>query len=153
MATNVSRTRSRWVRLGLLAVALLLVGGAVGVVRTFPPTTAPIYPKCQLHTLTGLHCPGCGLTRCAHALTEGNVEQALAWNAFGFVMLPLFGWLLGKLLWDTIWGTPPSRTAPRFVGLKKWISIVGVGVLLTFGVLRNLPYEPFTLLAPHVVPR
>lgn len=31
---------------------------------------------------------------------------------------------------------------------KPWISWTAMAVLLAFGILRNFPWEPFTLLAP-----
>jgi len=41
---------------------------------------------CPFRSLTGLPCPGCGLTRSCLCLLEGNLGQSLAYHAFG----PLF---------------------------------------------------------------
>ena len=32
---------------------------------------------CPFHMLTGLYCPGCGITRCISALLQGNWQAAL----------------------------------------------------------------------------
>jgi hypothetical protein len=130
--------------IAVVAAAIVVVG--LGVLYTFPPETARFYPPCWLYSLTGVHCPGCGITRCLHALLHGNMEQALAYNALFVLMLPAviyyffriwFGWLTDRSL-------PPDR-APR------WALLTMFAVILLFGILRNLPIDPFRWLAPHAL--
>lgn len=45
---------------------------------------------CLLHRLTGLPCPGCGLTRSITSLTHGNFQQAGAYHPFGLVIWLIF---------------------------------------------------------------
>lgn len=51
-----------------------------------PPIGVGRVPSCQFRALTGLPCPGCGLTRSFCAISRG--QWALAWrqNPFGFVL-------------------------------------------------------------------
>src|SRR5436309_1071471 len=78
----------------LLAAALALPLGAV-VLFSFPPSEYGFYPPCVLHQLTGLHCPGCGATRCLHALLHGDLAQAAAYNILFVLALPfLVPWVL-----------------------------------------------------------
>ena len=48
---------------------------------------------CPFHMLTGLYCPGCGITRCISALLQGNWQAALRSNAAIVVLAPFFVWL------------------------------------------------------------
>lgn len=141
----------RLVKAGLLAVAGLLVGGAAYVLTEFPPTDASFYPKCQLHSLTGLHCPGCGMTRFASAALRGDLTQAAAYNALGLAALPFVAVWAAQQLWGWLWGATPRRWfPPRWAGRVTACVLV---VLAAFFVLRNIPAQPFTLLAPHELTR
>ncbi len=51
----------------VLAAGVILPAGAV-TLYLFPPATSTFYPRCYFYALTGLYCPGCGATRCLHAL-------------------------------------------------------------------------------------
>ena len=141
----------RLVKAGILAIAALLIGVAGTVLVTFPPTDSPYYPKCQLHSLTGLHCPGCGMTRFVAAALRGDLSQAAAYNAVGLVALPFVTvWVLHQV-WAWLWGVTPRRwLSPRWYGR---VTAVFIAVVSIFFVLRNVPVEPFTLLAPHELTR
>ena len=54
---------------------VVLGATAIGVgamVFFFNPSTHGFYPVCLFHSLTGLNCPGCGMTRALYALLHGN---------------------------------------------------------------------------------
>jgi hypothetical protein len=122
---------------------ILTIGAGASLVAYFNPTTAGFFPVCPLYSLTGSHCQGCGLTRGFHALFHGDVITALHYNAllpvfaflfaFIFISLILIVWRGRGLSWRIF---PPS-------------AMYGFLVLAAaFFVLRNLPFYPFTLLAP-----
>ncbi len=50
--------------------------------------------KCPLHLLTGLQCPLCGLQRSLHAIAHADFLQALRYNAFLILLLPLAALIL-----------------------------------------------------------
>ncbi len=117
------------------------VGGVL--VAVLDPSRASIFPACPLLSLTGIACPGCGLTRGFHALFHGDVVTALDFNA----LIPLYAVLIVFLFFSL------TLTAIRGRGLSAdriptW-SIYGIIFLsLAFAVLRNLPWEPFRVLYP-----
>jgi hypothetical protein len=126
-----------------LAVALA-IPVLLAILYLLPPGEVSIYPRCIFNMLTGLHCPGCGATRATHALLHGDVRQAAAYNLFFLIALPFlivyccmrgFGWLTAR-------PGKPSRQ-------PRWLGYVLVGLIGAFWIARNLPFEPFTWLAPH----
>jgi hypothetical protein len=123
--------------------ALVLPAGAA-VLYQFPPTETPIYPPCVFHLVTGLHCPGCGATRCAHALLHGDLPQALAYNPLLVLLLPLIAFGLTHLAHE-LW-TGRRLPVPRLPG---WTVQVLLWLILAFAVLRNVDVYPLNLLAPH----
>lgn len=125
------------------AVGLTAMLGGAGVVAYFDPSRAHFLPVCPLYTLTGFACPGCGLTRGFHALFHGDVLTALDFNALIPVWLVIFSYVFISLILTAIRGKglPMWATRPAFL----WVFMV---VLLLFGVVRNIPAWPFTILFP-----
>src|SRR5262249_13310082 len=129
------------------ALALGCAAGTAGVLLyCAAPTEDSFYPRCLFHTLTGLHCPGCGTTRCLHALLHGDPIQALAYNVLAVLALPFL------LVWFARLGLAAvrnkrvrSRPVPA-----RWIRIIFIAIVV-FWILRNLPWFPFDLLAPHAL--
>ena len=143
--------QQRAVKAGILAVAATLLVGVALVLVAFPPADMPFYPKCQLHSLTGLHCPGCGMTRLAAALLRGDLSQAAAYNVVGLVAVPVVTLWVLQQVWAWLWGVRPRRWfSPKWHGR---VTAAFVGTLAIFFVLRNVPVEPFTRLAPHELTR
>jgi hypothetical protein len=118
------------------AVALI---AAAGVLFAINPTTTRLFPPCPLHAATGLHCPGCGSTRALHQLLHGRVATAFGYNPLLVASLPFILYALARRAW-------PARSPPR--PLSPWLVWAVLVVVLTFGVLRNLPWEPVRWMAP-----
>ncbi len=121
--------------------------GAMGIGATlvflFDPTKSNMLPVCPLFSLTGYACPGCGLTRGFHALFQGDIIPAIDFNALLPVWAVVFAWILLSLTLTAIRGRglPMWPTYPKFL----WGFLV---LLIGFGVLRNVPVWPFTILFP-----
>lgn len=125
---------------------LLGLGAILGVfvLHRFDPRTYTFYPRCQFHQFTGLHCPGCGSQRALHALVHGDMTRAFQHNALLIVGAPVLGvWWLKRRLRERTDGPPSLPGAKR--RHRVWLL---VGVVALFTVARNLPWEPFTWLAP-----
>jgi hypothetical protein len=100
--------------------------------------------RCILHHTTGIHCPGCGMTRATHALLTEDILTAFSYNPLGVILLPIA--LIGLALETIGWirnTTPPYRLP---LG-KKGAKVIAISVI-TFTILRNLPWSPFSWLAP-----
>jgi len=113
-------------------VAGTLAGIAV-LVFFFNPAACKIYPACQFHRLTGLNCPGCGMTRAAYALLHGEFLTALHDNALFVFALATLAVRGGWFGWNQLSGRANGEFFPaKFL----WPLLV---VALVFTLLRNLP--------------
>lgn len=141
--------RSRVQQVGAIATGGALAGAAV-LVATFDPSAAGSrFPACGFHALTGLWCPGCGLTRATHHLLTGDPLAALATNVFTPLVLTaiVVSWLAWTLRsFGRRMPRPPATWAPP--AIRRWAGPVAIVVVVTFGVVRNLPFAPFASLAP-----
>src|SRR6266513_4699752 len=70
------------------AVAALAATVLFVILFFFSPSQYPFYPRCPLHAMTGLHCPGCGSLRAVHSLLHGDIGAALHFNALLILSLP-----------------------------------------------------------------
>jgi hypothetical protein len=129
----------------LPALLLLLLLLAMLAVALVPPVAGGFYPPCPFHAVTGLLCPGCGTARGLHALLQGQILQALAWNPLMVLLLPVLLLELSRQGLARLRGRPPPRDLLR----HPRVGYALLGVILAFWFLRNLPFHPFTLLAPH----
>src|SRR5688572_23989838 len=136
MTTRLSRS------FHVVIIGVSILAGLV-VLFVFDPSHHGFYPKCLFHSLTGLHCPGCGSTRALHEAVHGHIGAAFALNPLIVVLLPflLCGWVVQKLCQKNL------QPADRLFS-KPGVAWAIAGVVIAFGILRNLPIEPFTRLAP-----
>lgn len=116
--------------------ALMALGLAVAivpvciVVAKFDPSQFGFYPRCFFHQATGLHCPGCGVTRALHHLLNGRVDQAFFMNPLLFLAMPFLVLLIFI----------PSLTR------RPMVPFLAALILISYGILRNIP--SFSFLAP-----
>ncbi len=138
---------SRWrIRLIVVFVAAVLLPTAASVLYSYPPAEGGFYPGCIFHTVTGLHCPGCGATRCCHVLLHGDLAQALAYNPLFVLALPLIVAGLLQMACGQWTGRPL-----RLLRFPPWAAYVLLWGLVAYWILRNIDVYPLTLLAPHVL--
>lgn len=133
----------------LAAIAFPLAGLAVAwffwKMDPSGPEAGVFHLFCPFNKLTGLYCPGCGMTRAAHELTHLNILAGIRYNPLVVLLIgptvavmgfgEYVNYVSGKTLWK------PVRIGKRTLYLL-------VALVLLFTVLRNIPVFPFTLLAP-----
>lgn len=71
-----------------IAAAFPVMAAVVFLYMHYDPGDSVFWPKCPFHLLTGLECPGCGSQRALHCLLNGNLGQALHYNALLAAAVP-----------------------------------------------------------------
>jgi hypothetical protein len=123
--------RNKWPYLALLAFLL----GWILLLFLIDPVAQEGYPKCPSKYISGLDCPGCGSSRCVHAMTHLEFRSAFAYNPLAFIAVPvLLFYAVAKLLgfWD-------QRISPRIPKvLHKHGAVIVLIVVVLFTIIRNL---------------
>lgn len=105
----------------LVPVAVAAGGLAVlGTTRLlFDPFTRDV-PLCPVHAMTGLLCPGRGMTRAVHALTAGDPVLAVRSNALVLLLVPaaVLGW--ARWFRARLRGCPPRHGDPGPAVARAW---------------------------------
>ena len=94
--------------------------------------------------MTGLYCPGCGAGRACYSILHGQFADAFCYNPLMVILLPLIGLYIAARMVD--WIVTGGNHIDQKINVKflTWVLIV----VVIYGVLRNIPVFPFTLLAP-----
>ncbi len=88
---------------------------------------------CAFRELTGLLCPGCGVSRMCLSLLSGDLAAAWRYNPALLCISPLFEALALDLALRYV--KEGSLRPHKWANVLLWIMII---TLLAFGVLRNL---------------
>lgn len=144
MTTQSPAVRRPPIRVVAALAACTAAASAAAVLFRFDPMAVGFYPRCPLYLLTGLYCPGCGALRAGHALLHGDLATALDFNAVLVLALPALAYVMAAraLRWFTGRDVLPTRE------LTKGEVMAVFWVLLIYGIVRNLPWAPFAVLAP-----
>jgi hypothetical protein len=122
----------RWT--GRMAAMAAILAVALVALYAVDPTRHTLTPPCPYLTLTGLACPGCGLTRAMHFLLHGDITQAFAYNPWAFVGAPAVAAFV--LL-------PSVADEVRTLRVRTGISWMMLGVTIAFWIWRNTASYPF----------
>ena len=142
MAYSLTDTNKRTV---LAGIAFVTLGTLMIIFYQFNPVESSFFIPCPFHYLTGLHCPGCGSQRALHQLVHFNIWGAFRYNPLLVLTLPLIIWGLGTSLYNFIYRT--KHRVNLFYNNRFLYAFFGIVIL--FWILRNIPIEPFTYLAPN----
>lgn len=124
---------------------VLGVGGvllSLAYLSVHDPVTSPRWIQCPFYFFTGLYCPGCGTLRATYQLLHGHLIVALDYNPMYVLMLPY-------LLYGVVTLLRPMEP-PRFARMFRhpmWVRGF-IAAYFAFGIIRNLPFYPCTVLAP-----
>lgn len=87
---------------------------------------------CIFYKVTGLLCPGCGITRCLFSLLHFNIKQALHYNAFVVIFLPIFLIYYIYYMYCYI-----MNKENRLIN-NKYITYLILIILILYGITRNI---------------
>jgi len=119
-----------WVLLIPLSIMLLAMA----------PWLSERMPSCLFHEKTGLFCPGCGATRSALDLSNGDWFGAMRNNVLFVSSLGLSGvWILVSAVSEKF----PEVKKLRVFRFRLWFLWWILATLITFTLLRNIPVMDF----------
>lgn len=130
-------------RLSWVIITAAITASSI-VLYSFNPATTNVFPSSPFRELTGLFCPGCGSLRGLHQLLRGNLGTAFSLNPLMILLLPFVSYsyicytmevFTGRLLYKPF-------IHPKLIWCLLYI-------IIAYWVLRNIPVEPFSWLAPQ----
>jgi hypothetical protein len=128
-----------------LCLILVLVGAFLFYYYTFNPSVQTgNFISCPTNEIFGFFCPGCGSQRMIHHLLHFEFLEAFRYNPLLFVLFPFVVFCIFIFISNTFFGTTYRL---KFL-YKNGFVWTFFGILLLYAILRNLPFHPFTLLAP-----
>ncbi len=111
-----------------IALVILLIGATYTVAVLIIGKGIP----CPFHTVTGLKCPGCGVSRMFLSLFRLDFASAFRHNAAVLCLLPLMAATAARFVYVYV---KRGTRRDRFADGAVWFMIAA---LLVFGVLRNI---------------
>ena len=115
---NIKNERAIDLDVWLARIFLIVVFGAGLVTHLFAFAPGDLaLPPCPIHSLTGIPCPGCGMTRACIALASGDFGNALHYNPFS---LGLILFALGFALFPQRIRRQWQRLSPAFRASTAW---------------------------------
>lgn len=100
-----------------------------------------LYLDCPIKKLTGLYCPGCGITRMFLSILQLDFYQAFRYNPLVFISLPFFIFFYLQGLF--------TKKEPLYNKIPTQIWVVIIVIFIIYGLIRNIPF--FHFLAPTVI--
>ena len=88
---------------------------------------------CLFHKITGLLCPGCGITRMILAILHLDFKSAFQYNSVIFVFSPVIIYFIIRLYIS--WLKSESYKLSLLENIVVYIMLI---VLLIFGIVRNI---------------
>jgi hypothetical protein len=122
---------------------LLLFGVIAFFYFTINPNEVDFMLKCPLYSTTGVYCPGCGSQRAIHHLLHFDFIKAVNNNSLLLIGILSVTYHYGILFSNKFFN---KNYKSIFDNSKNLLIVLIITIL--FWILRNIPYHPFTLLAP-----
>ena len=108
-------------------IILFIIGSIYYIIYTATGIGIP----CVFRQLTGLKCPGCGVTHMIAHLSQFEITAAYEDNQFLFLTWPF---IVGELIYTTVL-TARHKPMPR---INQILLLIYIVVLLIFAIIRNL---------------
>lgn len=136
-------TLSKPTKITLICLSVLLGLLLLWLYFNVNPNGQSFIPKCPFHSITGLHCPGCGSQRALHDFLHGRLLEGFQHNVLiGLGLLVMF---YKAFLWIRSYFYPQKTNNLLYNPKTAWAILI---LIVVFWILRNIPFSPFNILAP-----
>lgn len=119
---------------GILALMILLI--------VYSKLQFDIGVVCPFKEILNIECPGCGGTRMAVSLLNLDIYQAIRYNAYVCITLPILAYVFIRQAYVFIFKNQILDWLDKFL-------VIYAGGMVIFGVLRNISL--FSWLAPTYI--
>ncbi len=124
---------------GVLKSAAIIL--AIGIAYYLFVKITRLGIPCIFNLVTGLHCPGCGISRMFISLFSLDFKTAFSYNAFIMTVGPIAAiFVLRHYIIYVLKGNQKNSK------LETFLLIITLVLAVAFGILRNIP--AFSFLAP-----
>lgn len=93
MRTFEKLLKKRWL---IVIILFVLFAAFLCVFYCYDPSTCVFFPKCPVHFIFGIPCPGCGSQRAIHSLLHLDFRMAMRYNAFAVFLIPVLAVLVAS---------------------------------------------------------
>lgn len=128
----------KWVILSDFAVVFFIIAGVF-----FWNEVISQFSACPLNKLTGGYCVACGTTRMFIAIRHWDISHAFGYNPLVFSIVV---YLILTLILCNIF-IINGKNVHKWLLNSKMLWFWAIASVL-FGILRNIPFIPFSYLAP-----
>ena len=131
-------------RIAYVAAAALIAAAAL-LYLYFTEEGSGAGIPCPIYSLTGLYCPGCGISRALRSIIHLDFYRALRYNAaftisFPFIAAYVFALILSYIV------NGEDKVSKK---IPVVILCAAAGIFILFGIMRNIP--AFSFLAPTLI--
>ena len=96
---------------------------------------------CLFYKISGLYCPGCGVTRMLFSIISLDLYQAFRYNPLIFTMIPFIMFYIIDICLKWIKG----KTNYLYLEIKNKTWIILLIITISFGILRNISLFKFLI--------
>lgn len=133
----------KYSRMSLTILLLLMIAGTMFLYFNVPGESK-IFLPCFFHYITNLYCPGCGSTRLLYSLIHGDIVTALKCNILVLIFIPILFYSFIVLCVNIYL----KKQVLRPINFTPAISRAIIIIVIIFTIFRNIPFVPFSYLAP-----
>ena len=123
--------KNRAIKSFIIIGVLIIIGILYGLFVMYTGIGIP----CLFHLLTGLSCPGCGVSRMCISLMKFDFKAAYNYNKMLFVLLPLLLVFFAYELYKYI-----RYDDTKLTKVQSAILYIVIALLLFWGIIRNLSF-------------
>ena len=122
--------KQRLKRVILIYIGLLLIFVSYYIINK----KTGFYIPCIFHEITGLDCPGCGITRCLFHLINLRIGEAFKVNPLVFILLPF---IVAYFLYQSYLYIY-NKKDKILVKIPNYVMYTLLFITIVYGIIRNV---------------